>query len=346
MNMPPHSRKWRGFVSRLGKRAKKHAVLLAMAGILVLTGCPGSSPDGSDEGPAAAPVSSTASMPPAAPSQVNAPKYIFGIIYPIAHPFYEEITRLAEQAASPEKVRLVVKAPETVSVEQQIHMMETLIQQRVDGIAISPVDSGALASVIDKAVESGIPVICFESDAPESRRSGYIGTDNAEAGAEMGRMIKELMKNKGMVLVESGVQRMNQNRDRLQGLLDFLRENTNIQVLEVRHNEGDDATALSDLEAMIDAHPHFDALVSIDLTSSSASVLVWKAMGLNRYATAFNMTPEMKEALRNGQMTSVLSQNEDNWGDLLVGHLLRLARGEQVPVFTDTGRKVIDGNKP
>ncbi|GJM83518.1 hypothetical protein HMSSN139_60140 [Paenibacillus sp. HMSSN-139] len=336
-------------IAWLGGLVNAHAFWPVLGSLLVLslTGCQGASSPATESAGAIETVSTTAPSAvhaPTAPPQLQAPKFIFGIIYPMAHPFYEEITRLAEEAGSPENVRLVVKAPETVSAEQQIHMMETMIQQQVDGIAISPIDSGALTPVINKAVDAGIPVICFESDAPDSRRSAYIGTDNVEAGAEMGRVIKKKMKNKGMVLVASGVQSMSQNQDRLQGLLDFLHGETNIQVLEVRHDEGDDGKALADLEAMIDAHPHFDAFISTDLTSSSASVLVWKAMGLNRYAVAFHMTPEMKEGLRNGQITSVLSQNEEGWGGLLVGQLLRLARGEQVPAFTDTGRTVIDGS--
>jgi ribose transport system substrate-binding protein len=315
--------------------------------VLALTGCqraPASVAEGGGASTTVSTAAPAAVLPPSTSSKLQAPKYIFGIIYPMAHPFYEEITRLAEEAGSPEKVRLVVKAPETVSVEQQIHMMETMIQQQVDGIAISPIDSVALTPMINKAVDAGIPVICFESDAPDSRRSAYIGTDNVEAGAEMGRVIQKRMKDKGMVLVASGVSSMSQDRERLEGLLDFLHDETNIQVLEIRHNEGDDGKALADLEAMIDAHPHFDAFISVDLTSSSASVLVWKAMGLNRYAVAFHMTPEMKEGLRNGQITSVLSQNEDGWGGLLVGQLLRLARGESVPAISDTGWTVIDGS--
>ncbi|MDN4068687.1 substrate-binding domain-containing protein [Paenibacillus vini] len=283
---------------------------------------------------------------PSEASMDQTPLYTFGIIYPMAHPFYEEITRLTEEAASPERVRLVVKAPEVVNLEQQIHMMETMIQQKVDAIAISPIDSSALGPVIDKAVQAGIPVICFESDVPNSKRSSYIGTDNVDAGVQMGKIIKQMTKNKGMILVESGVQRMELHQRRLQGLLDYLRDETRIQVLEVRHNEGDSDKALTDLEAMIDAHPHFDALVSIDLISSSNSVLVWKAKGLNRYAAAFNMTPEMKESLRNGQITSVLSQNEESWGRLLIDHLLQAARGETVPPFTDTGKVVINSSAP
>ncbi|GAA0133220.1 sugar-binding protein [Paenibacillus sp. YSY-4.3] len=290
---------------------------------------------------------STESKPPsikaAAASEEEAPHYTFGIIYPVAHLFYEEITRLAEEAAAPHSIRLIVKAPESFSADQQIHMMETMIQQKVDAIAIAPIDAAALAPVINRAVEAGIPVICFESDSPGSRRLSFIGTDNVKAGEQMGQVIQQLHKNKGMLLIESGVQSMKVNQERLGGLLRYLQDYTNIQVLEIRYHGGNSDKALSDLEQMIDDHPHFDSLVSIDLISSSTSVLVWKAKGLNRLALSFNMTPEMKEAIRNGQITSVISHHEQDWGHLLIEHLLRAAEGEHLPPFVDTGTQVVQG---
>ncbi|GGH12187.1 sugar ABC transporter substrate-binding protein [Paenibacillus segetis] len=271
------------------------------------------------------------------PSKEQTPLFTFGIIYPMAHSFYEEITRLAEEAAHPYSIKLIVKAPEGINSEQQIHMMETMINQKVDGIAIDPIDASALLPVINKAIQAGIPVICFESDSPDSQRLSFIGTDNFEAGTRMGDVIKQLQKNKGMILIQSGIKEMKIHEERLNGLLQYLNHNTNIQVLEIQYNEGSSDKALSDMEGMIDRHPHFDTLVSVDLISSSTSVLVWKAKGLNRYAVSFNMTPEMNEAIHNGQITSVISQNEQNWGHLLIDNLLKAAKKEAIPSFIDTG---------
>jgi ribose transport system substrate-binding protein len=39
-------------------------------------------------------------------------------------------------------------------------------------------DINAIEPVIEKAVQAGIPVITFDSDAPNSKRIAYIGTDN------------------------------------------------------------------------------------------------------------------------------------------------------------------------
>lgn len=268
----------------------------------------------------------------------------FGIIYPMAHPFYEMITQNANEAAAHEGVRLIVKAPDEANLEQQIRMMETMINQNVDGIAIDPVDPVALIPTINKATQAGIPVICFESDSPGSSRLAYIGADNRKSGENMGKLLDGMLDGQGMVIVESGMSRMTSLSDRLDGLLDYFRLHTAIDVLEVRYNEGNEATALSNLESMIDAHPHFDAFIAIDVMSGSASVLVWKASGLDRFALTFGMTPDIQSAIENGQISAVVSQNEQHWGERIVKRLLEASNGQTLIPFDDTGITEITSN--
>ena len=66
-----------------------------------------------------------------------------------------------------------------------------MITQGVGGLAISVSDTAAATTVINKAVEAGIVVITFDSDAPDSKRSAYVGTNNKEFGKALG---EELLK--------------------------------------------------------------------------------------------------------------------------------------------------------
>ncbi|WP_338553147.1 substrate-binding domain-containing protein [Paenibacillus sp. KS-LC4] len=325
----------------LRQRALLAALLTALLALtLLMTGCTNdqaadnartdSSSSWDSGSPASSPYASTATA--AAPNIAT-----FGIIYPMAHPYYETVTESAKAAAALRGVQLIVKAPDEANLEQQIRMMETMIASQVDGIALDPIDAEALVPVINKAVQAGITVICFESDSPSSKRAAFIGTDHAAAGAQMGHMLSELLGGRGMVVVENGMTRMKSLSERLDGMLTYINEQTDIQVLEVQYNEGSETRALAQLEKMIDDHPHFDALVSMDALSGSASVLVWKAQGLNRYSLTFGMMPEIQEAIHNGQITASLSQNEQLWGTRIIERLLQAFAGETLPLFDDTG---------
>lgn len=313
-----------------GVSGKSILALLLLMLLMVMSGC-------------REPAASQDNLPAVTDAGTTA-KRTFGIIYPMADRYYEAVTERAARAAEQAQVQLIIKAPDEANLEQQIRMMETMIQQGVDGIAISPIHSDALAPLIDKAVEAGIPVICFESDAPASRRLAYIGTDNIEAGERMGQAIDRLLKGRGMVLVATGFSDSMHLRERLAGLLDYIHRETKIDVLEVRYHQGIPEQALLDLEGMIDDHPHFDAFVALDHVSAAASILVWKAMGLNRYALTFGLMPEIEEAIRNGQITMAVSQEEYRWGEMIVELLLKAAEGEDMPDFLDAGITLVDGD--
>jgi ABC-type sugar transport system, periplasmic component len=265
----------------------------------------------------------------------------FGIIYPMTYTTYETITQDVKEAAASRNVTLLVSAPDEANTEQQIRIMESMIKLDVDGIAISPVNSDALAPVIRKAVSKGIPVVTFESDAPGSGRTAYIGADNYATGRQIAITISQLLGNKGMIIVETGMQEMLGLHQRLEALLEYLNEESSIEVLEVRYNQGSEERAMKDIETMIGEHPHFSAMISLDAVSASVGTLIWKAKGLNRISLSMGNSPASIEALENGQLTAVVSQNEQNWGRTIVDSLIKVSDGQQVPGFIDTGIREI-----
>lgn len=291
-----------------------------------------------DESPHPAALSAT-------PDREQQSLYTFGIIYPLTHSYYETITTTASEAADTLGIELIVKAPDEANLEQQVRMLETMVLQGVDGIAIAPIDSEVLTPIIDRVVASGIPVVTFESDAPASNRQSFIGTDNHAAGYRMGEEIDRMLKGRGMILVESGMSEMDSLEQRLTGFLSYIEEYTDIDVLNISYNEGSAERALSELEVMIDAHPHFDAYVSMDFLSGETSILVWKAMGLSRYALTFGKMSEIDEALRNGQITSAVSLNENSWGKHIISSLYKAQLGEELPMSIDTGFEILHGEE-
>jgi ribose transport system substrate-binding protein len=308
----------------------KYAILLSLLVLvqLLLPGCQASSP------PPVTPAG--ASALPMPEGEKNADTLTFGILYPMAHPYYEMITTRMEESAKKHGVRLIVKAPAELNLEQQLLMMENMIRQKVDAIAISPIDSEQLAPVIDKAVQQGIPVICFEADVPSSKRVSYIGADAYQEGLLMGEMINRQLKDKGMIMIQGGLEHSVREQTRLDGMLAFLKANTKVQILEVRYHNGQSQLALEELENMIDDHPHFDALVTLDIISSSTSILVWKAQGLKRFAFSYGLTPEVKEALINGQIHAVISENEEQLGERIITTLLQAASDTSNPGWINT----------
>lgn len=266
----------------------------------------------------------------------------FAIVYPVAHPFFEGVTRSAKQTADMLDVEVVIHAPD--NVEQQIQIMDHLIKSSVDGIGIGPTDPAALTPFIDKAIQAGIKVICFDTDAPDSKRLSYIGTDNLLAGQHIGEVVAQLLDYEGTVIASSGISTMLNLNTRIEGFKQVIEQYPNIEILDIRYSNGMPANTLSNIEEMVRDYPQFNALIGMDSLSGPAAVTVWKALGLEKIVVTFDDLPAILDGIENGQITSAISQHQTMWGQLIVERLNEALDGKDIPLFEDTETIEINRN--
>lgn len=72
--------------------------------------------------------------------------------------------------------------PQETEYARQIQIVDSMVAQRVDGIAIAAAERKALVSCVERAVAAGIPVTVFDSGLDSQNYLSYVATDNVEAG--------------------------------------------------------------------------------------------------------------------------------------------------------------------
>ena len=102
------------------------------------------------------------------------------------------------------KIEVQRYAPVKSDAVEQAQIIESLIERKVDGIAISVNDADALKESIDKAMDAGIPVVTFDSDSPKSKRIAYYGTANKPSGRMMAEYLVKRMGPKGSIGILMG----------------------------------------------------------------------------------------------------------------------------------------------
>ncbi len=109
----------------------------------------------------------------------------------------------------------------TDGVAGQQRIIENLITNNVQGMAISPNDADTQTDMINKAAAK-MTVICHDSDAPKSDRVAYVGTNNYLAGREAGKLIREALPDGGTLMLFVGKMDAQNARERRQGIIDEL----------------------------------------------------------------------------------------------------------------------------
>ncbi|MFK7778739.1 MAG: sugar-binding protein [Gimesia sp.] len=124
----------------------------------------------------------------------------------------------AEKAGKDLDVNVEVRMPPK-GVSDQKRMVQELLAQGVDGIAISPIDPKNQNDLLQEIADHSI-LITQDSDAPDSPRQCYIGMDNYQAGRMCGELVKEALPDGGEIMLFVGRLGQENARLRRQGVID------------------------------------------------------------------------------------------------------------------------------
>ncbi len=115
--------------------------------------------------------------------------------------------------------------PEHGGGEDQIKIVQDLISQGVDGIAVSPSNAPAMAKALKRAADAGIPVMTWDADLLEkdkALRTTYVGTKNYDIGVNLAKVAQKLQPSGGKVCLQTGGAAADNHNQRLQGIRDTL----------------------------------------------------------------------------------------------------------------------------
>ncbi len=83
----------------------------------------------------------------------------------------------------------------------QIKLVQNAISIGVDGIVLAPLDSKALVSPVEQAIEKGIPVVIIDSALESKKIASYVATNNYNGGVLAARRLGELLKGEGKIIL-------------------------------------------------------------------------------------------------------------------------------------------------
>src|SRR6266436_126347 len=146
------------------------------------------------------------------------------------------------------------------AAEQQ-RIVDDLLAKGVNGFAISPVDPVNQTQMLNRAAQQAL-VLTQDSDAPNSNRGCYIGTDNVAAGRQAGGLIKEALPQGGKIMIFVGSLDAANAQQRYQGIKEAL-QGSNILIVDVRTDNTDRVRAKSNAADTLVNYPDIAGMVGL-----------------------------------------------------------------------------------
>jgi ribose transport system substrate-binding protein len=206
----------------------------------------------------------------------------------------------------------------------------------IGAILIACSDAGPLTPAIDEAVEKGLAVMTFDSDAPESRRFAFYGADDADVGEKVMSEVAGLLAGKGKVAVLAGSASAPNLKARAEAARRAAGRYPGLEVVEVVHHveTPQEATAAvlkanaahADLAgwAMVGGWPLFRSSQSLALAEDL------KKRGLK--VVAVDALPEQLNYVERGLVPVLWAQPVYLWGKVGVETIVdKVLLGKAVP---------------
>jgi len=237
------------------------------------------------------------------------------------------------------------QTPADEDAQKQAQAISALTGSGVQGLAVSCSEARTLTRAIDAAVRAGIPVICFDSDAPQSKRFAYYGTDDIACGTRVMDELAKAMGEKGTIAILGGNQSAPNLQKRVQGVKDTLKKYPNMKLLEtgggVFYHQETPEKAAEALQAAQNANPGIEGWALIGgWPLFTANALPWEPGKIK--VVSVDALPAQLPYLRDGHVELLLAQDCYGWGHKSVEILLEKIVNKKDPADT----RVIDPLTP
>src|SRR5687767_6500398 len=219
-------------------------------------------------------------------------------------------------------VKVTVAGPNSIDIPGFVAAIEQTIARRPSGMMVVGWDPSALVTPINKAIESGIPVVCVDADVPASKRYAFIGTDWYDLGIRQAEaMVKAAAGRKGKVAL-LGLIEQQIDQDAFAGFRSVA-EKAGLICMEPQQDKGNQVEATRVAAALLQAHPDRISMAGFDSESGPG------------------MGQAIKEAGKAAKILATCVEGEEQHLRLIKEGILTAGIGQKRGLFTYMGVKAL-----
>jgi rhamnose transport system substrate-binding protein len=277
----------------------------------------------------------SACAPPAAPEPAPAEEgyTIAMVVKNLGNPFFEAAEKGGKEAAEELGAEFIFQGPSTPTAEGQIEIIDALIAQKVDVIAITVNDPDALVPVCQKAMDAGIKVVTWDSAVSPEGRDIFVNQADMEAiGRIQVQMVAEMIDYEGQIAVLSAASTMANQNTWIEWMKEELKDPKyeNMELVTVVYGDDLREKSYTEAQGLFKSYPDLKGIISPTTVGIAATGRALTDAGLcGKIAlTGLGLPSEMAEYIESGCCEAMALWNPIELGYMAtyVAHLM--ASGE------------------
>jgi ribose transport system substrate-binding protein len=273
------------------------------------------------------------------------PKIVL-ISHVYSNPYWQYIKLGAEKAAAERNALIEFVGPDNASAEEGIRFINMAYAAKVSGIIAYVQDEEMYKPVIDKVIRGGVPIVTVDSDAENSNRLAYVGTDNVAAGVIAAKEMIRQIGTTGKVAIIMGGRDVKNQVERVKGFSDYIKANSKIVISDIESSDSYLLEAELAAKQILMNNWDIKAIFCTSALDGEGAAKAVTALGMEGKVKiiCFDDLPATLEGIRNGVITSTIVQRPYIMGYNAVNIVMDRLEGNNVRGVFLTDVHIVDEN--
>ncbi|MEO8620854.1 MAG: substrate-binding domain-containing protein [bacterium] len=228
-------------------------------------------------------------------------------------------------------VEVVWLTPPQEDGEVQAQRVRQAVNDGASAILLSASDAGKVTGAINDAVDRGVPVMMFDSDAPKSKRFAFYGVDDHKTGATTMAELATLMNGKGRVAILAGNQNAPNLQMRVQGVKDEAKKYPGITIVGAFNHIETPQDAAAEVIRANNAYPDITGWAMIGGWPLFTQTLLTDLNPAKQKVVSVDALPDELAYIDKGIAPVLLAQPVYLWGDVGVRTLFAKVHDKKDP---------------
>ena len=219
-------------------------------------------------------------------------------------------------------IEVVWLTPPTEDGQVQAQRIAQAVNEGASAILISCSDAGKVTGAIEDAVSRGVPVMTFDSDAPDSKRFAFYGVDDLKTGESVMKELAAQMAGKGKVAILAGNQNAPNLRKRVEGVRQEAGRHPNVEIIDTFFHLETPQDAAAEVIRVSNAYPEIQGWAMVGGWPLFTKSLLTDLDPEKVKIVAVDALPAMLPYVEKGLAPVLLAQPTYLWGHVSVGTIV------------------------